>query len=99
MNGARHGTIEIPPRWPIDHLRMSSLEQDLAAAAFSGQTPAEALVGRLTAAYPDSEGRALPVPAGVPYSRHTLHCSDSLEIMVARWFLGAACATRRFEEK
>lgn len=71
---------------------MPSLEQALAAAASSGDTPAGALVGRLTSAYPDAEDRALPVPAGVPYSRHALHCSDSLEIMVARWAPAAACA-------
>jgi predicted metal-dependent enzyme (double-stranded beta helix superfamily) len=71
---------------------MSSLEQALAAAASSGRTPDQTLVGRLTSAYPDAEDRALPAPVGQPYSRHALHCSDSLEIMVARWSPGAACA-------
>jgi predicted metal-dependent enzyme (double-stranded beta helix superfamily) len=71
---------------------MSSLQQALAAAASSGRTPAQPLVARLTSAFPDAEDRALPAPAGQPYSRHALHCGDSLEIMVARWSPGAACA-------
>jgi predicted metal-dependent enzyme (double-stranded beta helix superfamily) len=71
---------------------MTSLQQTLAEAASAGRTPGSELVGRLVSAFPDAEDRALPAPAGQPYSRHALHFTDSLEIMVARWSPGAACA-------
>lgn len=71
---------------------MTSLLNTLAAVAFRGEDPDQALVRRLRSGYPDAANLALPPTSGHPYSRRTLYADDSVEIMVARWEPTAACA-------
>ena len=68
------------------------LLSELAAAAGSGCEPDPVLAEHLLAALPNITERAVPPPAGHPYSRTTLHCENTVEVMVARWAPRAPCA-------